>query len=197
MTKYVLNSGSVGRYPKKARAYWAEVLSGLGPAPKVLLTFFTQKREDWESGFSKLSKAIQEFAPQGVDLEFEMAFPETFVAQIKNSEVVYIPGGDDNLCRFYLSQFDLPAVWDGKVVGLNSASSNMISTHFWTCDWRRLFDGLGILPIKFIAHFDSDYGADDPRGPIDWGKATRELEAYGDESLPVHALPEGDYIVIE
>ena len=58
-------------------------------------------------------------------------------------------------------------------------------------------DGLGILPIKFLAHYKSEYGADDPRGPINWESALEELKNYGDTSLPVHALKEGGYVVIE
>lgn len=57
-------------------------------------------------------------------------------------------------------------------------------------------DGLGILPIKFLAHYKSDFGASDPRGPIDWEKAYDELSKYGDTSLPIHALEEGYFVII-
>ncbi|EKE21485.1 MAG: hypothetical protein ACD_7C00216G0001 [uncultured bacterium] len=58
-------------------------------------------------------------------------------------------------------------------------------------------DGLGILPIKFIPHYKSSYGEDDPRGSIDWESAYKELEGCGNKSLPIHALEEGNFIVIE
>lgn len=58
-------------------------------------------------------------------------------------------------------------------------------------------DGLGIIPIKFLAHFQSTYGNDDPRGPIDWAKAKGELSQCGDTTLPVYALHEGDYRVFK
>ena len=38
---------------------------------------------------------------------------------------------------------------------------------------------------------------DDPRGPIDWGKAHEELAEFGDKNLPIHALEEGDFIVFK
>ena len=56
---------------------------------------------------------------------------------------------------------------------------------------------MGILPIKFIPHYQSDFGRDDPRGPIDWAKAYQELAAFGDRSLPISAIPEGKFIIIE
>lgn len=98
--------------------------------------------------------------------------------------------------RDLLRQFDIPRIWDGKVVATNSASSHALAKHFWSCDSRRLSDGLGILPIKFLSHYQSEYGSDDPRGPIDWERALEILKNYGDTSLPVHALKEGDFVVI-
>lgn len=72
-----------------------------------------------------------------------------------------------------------------------------LAMHYWTCDWRECQDGLGILPIKFIPHYKSSFGADDPRGPIDWQKAYDQLKAYGGPDLPIVALKEGEYKVFE
>jgi len=55
-------------------------------------------------------------------------------------------------------------------------------------------DGFGILPIKFLPHFKSSFGHDDPRGPIDWDKAYEELKNYK-EDLPIYALEEGEFKV--
>jgi hypothetical protein len=96
-----------------------------------------------------------------------------------------------------MKQFDLADLFKDKVIATNSASSDMLATYHWTCDWRACADGLGILPIKFIPHYQSDFGDTDPRGPIDWQKAYDELKAYGDTSLPIHALKEGEFIVME
>lgn len=90
-----------------------------------------------------------------------------------------------------------PALFKDKIVATNSASSDMFATHHWTCDWRACADGLGILPIKFIPHYQSEVSKDDPRGPIDWQKAYDDLAKYGDTSLPIHALKEGEFIVVE
>lgn len=50
---------------------------------------------------------------------------------------------------------------------------------------------------KFLAHYESEFGADDPRGPIDWHAAKEELEAYHDKKLPVYALREGEFEILE
>lgn len=141
---------------------------------------------------------MNNFAPDGVTATFELAMPETFEEQVKESDVIYLPGGDDHLIKYWLDQYDLPAIWEGKVVAGSSAGSDVLVQHYWTCDWRKLMDGLGIVPIKFIPHFNSEYGADDPyRGPIDWSKAHEELERYGNQDLPIYALEEGNFVVVE
>jgi hypothetical protein len=202
MVKYVLNSGGMRNNPKLSREFFAEMLKGLGKKPKLLLCFFASPREDWEEKTQKDIESmstlnIPALIPEDVKPVFDMAYPDTFIEQVKNSDAVYIHGGDDHLIQYWLRQFDIPKIFEGKVVGTNSASSHALAKHFWTCDWRKCMDGLGILPIKFLAHYQSSYGESDPRGKIDWQEAYKKLEAYGDTSLPIHALKEGEYVVIE
>jgi hypothetical protein len=197
MTKYILNSGGSRAYPEKAKKFFAEIVKDLGTAPRLLICYFAQPREDWEKSFAEDQSTLFKFFPTGVEPTLEMAFPDTFAEQIKNSDAIFIHGGDDHLVQYWLKKFDLPKIWEGKVVATSSASSNALSKHFWTCDWRKLMDGLGILPIKFLAHYESSYGADDSRGPVNWKAGYEELKAYGDAALPVHALQEGEFVVIE
>ncbi len=197
MVKYILNSGGTRNYPDRAKKFFTEIVTGLGDKPRILICCFAQPREDWEQKFVQDKNTLFNLFPEGIQPVLEMAFPSTFEGQIENSDAVYIHGGDDHLLQYWLRQFDTPKIWDGKVVATNSASSNALSKHFWTCDWRQNMDGLGILPIKFLAHYKSAYGKDDSRGPVDWENGYKELEEYGDKSLPIHALEEGEYIVFE
>lgn len=197
MTKYIVNSGGSRNNLEGAKKSIEETLKGLGNNPNVLFCFFAQKREDWEAGFKEKTKGFKEMAPKGVEPIFDLAFPDRFEDQVKKSDAIVISGGDDHLVQYWLRQFDLPRIWDEKVVSVSSASSNALAKNFWTCDWRQCMDGLGVLPIKFIPHYKSDYGIDDPRGPVDWESGYKELEKYGDKNLPIHALKEGEFIVIE
>lgn len=197
MTKYIINSGGSRNNPDGAKKSIEETLKGLGEKPKVLFCFFAQKREDWEADFKEKAEGFKALTPKGVEPNFDLAFPDRFEDQIKNSDVIVIFGGDDHLVQYWLKQFDLPKIWEGKVVSTSSASSNALVKYFWTCDWRQCMDGMGILPIKFIPHYKSDYGIDDPRGPVDWESGHNELENYGDKNLPIYALKEGEFIVIE
>lgn len=195
MTKYVLNSGGIKNQPKLKKQFHQALVKTLGNTPKFLLCNFAQGREYWEVKFQGYSDAITEDMPSGVIPAFTLAMPDTFITQCQQVDVIYFHGGDDYLLKYWMGQFDMSELFEGKIVATNSASSNMLATHYWTCDWRRCGDGFGILPIKFIPHYQSAFGADDPRGPINWDKAKQELSEYGDKSLLIYALREGEFEV--
>ncbi len=197
MIKYVLNSGGLKRQPKLKKEFHQELVKGLGNNPRFLLCNFAQGREYWERKFQGYSNSIAEDMPKDVSLAFELALPVDFVEQCKRADVIYVHGGDDYLLQYWMRQFDLAEIFKDKVVAGNSAGSDMLATHHWTCDWRSCADGLGVLPIKFIPHYQSGADDADPRGPIDWQKAYDELAVYGDTTLPIYALEEGEFIVIE
>lgn len=197
MTKYVINSGGIQNNPDLKKKFHQELVKELGDKPKFVLCNFGQVREIWESKFQGYCDAILEDMPENVNPSFELAIPDTFTSQCQAANIVYFHGGDDYLVQFWMKQFDIDKLFSDKVVATNSGSSDMLATHFWPSDWRKCLDGLGILPIKFIPHYTSTFVDDDPRGPIDWQKAYDELAAYGDTSLPIHALKEGEFVVIE
>lgn len=197
MTKYILNSGNAKRFPEKEKALTDEILSGFGDEVKVLFCFFSQPREDWDIKFEKYKEGFLKSVDGGKEITFEMALPDGFEEQVKNCDVIMLQGGDDHLLRYWLEKFDIPKIWDGKVVSASSAGSNVLVSSFWTCDWRECMKGMNIIPIKFIPHFNSDFGVDDPRGEIDWEKGLEDLKKYDDMTMSIHALEEGEFIVVE
>lgn len=197
MTKYVLNSGGIKRQPALKKKFHQEIVAGHGKKPHILICSFAQGREYWNIKFKGYCDSISADMPEGVDPTFELAMPDTFVDQCAKADAIYFNGGDDDLLQYWMRKYDVKSLFTDKVVATNSASSDMVATHHWTCDWRKCSDGFGILPIKFIPHYLSDFGDADPRGPIDWQKAYDDLAAYGDTTLPISALKEGEYLVVE
>lgn len=195
MTKYVIQSGGIRNQPELKRQFHQELVKELGDTPEFLLCNFAQPREYWEQKFPAYAGSITGDMSVGVVPSFALAMPDEFAEQCQAADVIYCHGGDDYLVQYWMRKFDIPKLFETKVVATNSASSNMLASSYWTCDWRACGNGLGILPIKFIPHFESAFGADDPRGPIDWQGAKDQLAAYGDTTLPLYALKEGEYIV--
>jgi len=192
MTRYILNSGGA-----VSKELFDEITRGLGNNPRVLFCFFARQREQWEESFEKYKNGFIDNIDSKIKPSFDLAMPDKFEKQIKGSDAIMIQGGDDHLLQYWLRQFDIPKIWEGKVIAGSSAGSDALSNSFWTCDWRECMNGLDIVPVKFIPHFKSVYGYDDPRGPIDWDKAYKDLEKYGEKSLPIHTLKEGEFIVFE
>lgn len=50
---------------------------------------------------------------------------------------------------------DLKSRLAGKVVAADSAGANLLSKHFYS-KRNRVCEGLGVLPIKFIPHFEEE-----------------------------------------
>ncbi len=192
MVKYILNSGGIRNNMEGGKRFFTEAVKGFSDTPRVLICLFAYPREHWEEKYNEIKNLS--LYPTNTIPVFNLAFPDKFEEQINNSDIIYIYGGDDHLIKYWLSKFNLPKIWEGKVVVTNSSSSQVLSKYAWTCDWRECIDGLGILPIKFISHYKSNYGHDDSRGLIDWDKAYEELKNYK-EDLPIYALKEGEFEV--
>ena len=149
MTKYILNSGGSSSYPEKAAEFFNEIVKDLGENPQILFCFFAEKRENWEEKFEKYRDSFIEKMEEGIKPQFELAFPDDFIEQVKNNDAIIIWGGDDTLVQYWLGKFNLPEIFEDKVVASSSAGSNALAESSWTCDWRKCIDGLGIVPIKF------------------------------------------------
>lgn len=54
----------------------------------------------------------------------------------------------------------------------------------------KFIEGLGLLPIKVIAHWKTDIYE------VDWDRALKEIKEYK-EDLPVYTLAEGEFVVIK
>ena len=196
MTKYFLNSGGISHTADKGKKFLNEVVDGLGEHPKILYCLFARQREYWEKKFQEdieLNKKIL----YGREPDYQLAMPDKFEAQVKWCDVLFIHGGDVTLLTYYLKPFILSVPWKGKRVATSSAGSAFMVRQYWDPDWRRCDNGFGFIPIKLIPHYKSEFGSDDPRGPIDWEKALSDLKKTGDQTLPIYALEQGEYELFE
>lgn len=197
MTKYVINSGSLKKYPDRAEAYFSELFKGTHSNPRLLRCFFATLPNPVEDKFKQYLDHFSLSLPRDKTIIHECGQVDTFREQAERADVVYLHGGSVAPLMETIGRFEFEDLFKDTVVGTNSASTVLLSAHGWSCDSCKSTDGLGVWPAKVIVHYMSDYGANDPRGPIDWTEAKKELEAYGDTSLPVYALEEGDFVVFE
>ena len=188
MTKYIL----VGGYPHKApdwgRSFCEELVKGFGEPVNILECLFSRPKESWNKAFSQDEEFFSKNLPMR-KLNMELATPTRFIEQLRLTNAIYFRGGNPLLLINTLK--GIPG-WQkelgGKTVAGSSAGADIIAKYYYHLDELQLRDGLGILPLKVLVHYESDYNA--PR--IDWNKVCTELKNYK-ENLPLLTLAEGQF----
>jgi hypothetical protein len=114
-------------------------------------------------------------------------------------DILYLHGGDETLLAHYLNSYvGLEQAWQDKVIIGTSAGAEYLARDYWTCDWRQVRTGKGLVDLHVITHFDSEeYGRSDPRGPIDWEAAQDEFQATLEPGEEITILREGESVVVE
>lgn len=192
MTKYILVGGYVHKAPDEGKAFCEELVKGIDKKPvKILDCMFARNLEDWESGLEKDKEFFNKFI---TDFELELADPDNFTEQVKNSDIIYLKGGyTRNIIERLTKNLDWIKELDGKVLAGTSAGGDAIAKYYAVLSTKRVGDGLGLLPIKFIPHWNSDY-SDDEAQNISWQDEFDKLKAYK-EDLPIYTLGEGEFKV--
>ena len=187
MTKFVLNGGDPFAEEQRAKLFVDEFTEG---KKKIVVCPFAKPAERREGAALEISEKISGFRP---GLEIQHAEPANFSEFLAWTEVVYFVGGRTNLLIEELKNFsDLREMMDGKVVAGESAGANAFATYYYGLHSGDVQEGLGFLPVKIVAHYQSDYN-----GPeFDWAEALHKTEQHGDQ-WPVWCLKEGEYAVME
>src|SRR3989338_4704837 len=162
-----------------------------GDPPKILLCLFARPENTWAEVFEKESAALRTYLPEK-NLDIQLANSATFAEQVRWADVIYIRGGiTDMLIEILQRSPEWVSDLDGKTLAGSSAGADATATHHYNLDKQAVGSGLGLLPIKVIPHWRSDYGD----GIINWDQAYADLKAYGEE-LPIIPLAEGQFEVI-
>lgn len=194
MIKYILVGGYVHKAKDEGKAFCEELIKGINKKPvKILDCMFARKKEDWQESIDRDNIFFSKFIK---DFELELADPDKFIQQVKNSDVIYLRGGYTSPLMESLSK-DMNWIkeLDGKVLAGTSAGADVIAKYYTVLKTHRVGDGLGLLPVKFIPHWKSDYSDDEVRD-INWDEELEKLKSYK-EDLPMYTLTEGEFVVFE
>jgi peptidase E len=192
MTKFIL----LGGYPQKAddggKSFYEELVRGFEEPVKVLLCMFARPEDVWQKTFDDDQIIFVQQLP-GKKLEMKMASPNEFKEQLAWADAIYFRGGiTKNLLNELEKQEGWKEIVEGKTVAGTSAGANVLGAYYAALDTPVAEKGLGLLPVKVIVHYRSDYNTPN----IDWDKSYQLLQNTG-EDLPILALGEGQFKVIE
>mgnify|MGYP001570432368 CR=1 FL=1 len=192
MTKIILVGGCDYKAPDGGKAFCEALTDGFEEPVKILDCLFARPKEKWDEVYQKDKKFFAMQLP-GKTIELELAQPEKFIQQMRWSNAIYIRGGSNDLLLDILHTCgDWLAELDGKTLAGSSAGACIIVKYYYELDSLKLGEGLGLLPMKIIVHWKSDYNAPN----INWISARAKLKKYK-EDLPLLALGEGKFVTIE
>ncbi len=191
MTKYIL----VGGYPHKiadgGKAFAEELVKGFTEPIKLLECLFARPKENWDKVFEQDKEFFQRHLPEK-KIELVRAELDKFIEQVRWADAIYIRGGDaEELLIELLRTYSLQKELKGKTLAGSSAGADAIAKYYYGLDDLKIGGGLGLLHVKVLTHYRSDYNAPN----IDWDKADRELNEYK-ENLRLLTLEEGRFEVI-
>jgi peptidase E len=191
MTKYVLAGGYVRKAPDGGKAFVEELVKDFPEPVKVLDCVFARLKDRWSGVFEE----DRQFFSEMTDRKFEMRLATLgdFVAEVAWADVVYFRGGfSHRLVELLNERSDWKTHIEGKTLAGTSAGADALGTYYYGLDTKEVREGTGLLPVKVISHFKSDYHG----WEFDWDKAEAELKAYK-EDLPLALLAEGEFKVFQ
>lgn len=187
MTKFILHGGATLEPLPGNKQFFVEMVKGLAEPVKVLLVYFARGQSRWPEAFEEDEGNFKNSTP-GLDMEFIIADPDPkkFAELVKKAGVIYFRGGRTAMLQEVLKHaLNFKELPDRKIYGGESAGANVLAKYYYSGENQAIKEGLGILPIKVITHYDESKQ-----------DKLEELKKTG-EDLPVYALREGEYQILE
>ncbi len=119
----------------------------------MLWCFFASDGYETADNFSKWSGLLGKFFPDNLRIEHNVATVQEFKNQVLEADLIYMHGGYTQKFLDRVKGLDLGELFKNKVVCTNSATTIALSTAAWDSEERKVVEGLGILPFKFLVHF--------------------------------------------
>lgn len=193
MTKFILHGGVTSRPCASNDNFYKEIISSTGNPMKILLVYFAREKSRWNAIFENHKKLFLEKA-RHKKIKFTIASEKEkeFAKQAENNDVVFIPGGSTSMLQEKLEKiYNFKKLIEDKIVAGSSAGALVFTKYYYDQDCDKIFEGLGILPVKMITHYLStgEYAATIGKDKVE------KLKAYK-EDLPIYAIPEAHYAIL-
>ena len=188
MTKYILGGGRTQKPADRGRAFCEELVKDieLYRPVKILDCMFAIPMNGWDEKLKEDNQMLSEFI---TNFELILADVDKFEEQVKDADVIFLRGGEtDVLIDLLKKTGDWTKYLDGKTIAGTSAGAMAIAKYSHALEQDKLMEGLGLLPVKVIAHWKTDIYE------VDWDRALKEIKDYK-EDLPVYTLAEGEFKV--
>jgi peptidase E len=210
-TKFIVSGGFAEKAKDKGLSFCKEIVDESGVERKILECLFALPEDRWDVALEKDRKFFRKALPDAV-IEFSMASEEEFLGQIASSDAIYFRGGDTKKLIDRLSAIKgWQAELQGKIVIGSSAGAYALAKRYLdlTGEAMELRDGFGLLPIKTVAHYKSEFfskSVKKRRSPeippetvlekVEWGGVDKFMLEH-EPDLEYVPLREGEFRIFE
>lgn len=194
MTTYILAGGEDVHHPEYAKSI-ARLITMKVAQPKILSCLFSQPDEKVADRFAMMRDFFLPFFPDGSS--FVLAEPGSFIEQLRQSDVLYLHGGQTSLLLPAMQQYpNIKREFADKIVIGSSAGANYLSSCGLSPRAGKVGLNGGILDVAAIVHYGSSGFAGMTFTPEFWDKAVETVRAaWGRDEVIL--LPEGMFTIIE
>jgi len=174
----------MGQDNEQNKKFFSEIVKDLKDGDKILIVGFARNSDEYQIIFERDKASILDNA-EGKQIEILWANEKDFLKQIEQCSAVLIEGGDTfKLLEVLKKNYDFQKFLDGKIVAGSSAGAYVLSKYFYSNSKDKIFEGLGILPIKILCHYEGNKDA------------IERINQYHDE-LELIILKDYEYKIIE
>jgi len=180
MTTYILHGGNTKIDSPNNRLFFKQFTETV---PKdqvnILLCYFAREKKTWNELFEKDKTKIIKQSTKKTDIKIIDTL-QTLATQLKEADVLYFSGGEEEFLRPYVSQLlFLKKALDTKVYIGSSMGAFLASKHYVLSlndqNEDTVYDGLGLVPHNILCHWNRETNKDkkiamlkekDPQTPI-------------------------------
>jgi peptidase E len=190
MTTYLLHGGATSKDLLGNDNFFAQFTALVDkPKVKILLCYFSRKKEEWEKLTKRDTKNISTNADKDYDYHVVKNSEDLF-KKLPDYDVLYVAGGDAELLEpFYKELSKIKTMLSGKIYAGSSMGTFMASESYVLSndaqDSDSVHKGIGLLPIQTLCHWDVE------------NKGQNKMELLMKYSkTPIIALNEGELVKI-
>ncbi|MEK7620757.1 MAG: Type 1 glutamine amidotransferase-like domain-containing protein [Patescibacteria group bacterium] len=153
-TKIIVSGGYANEINSDNTKFFTEIVRDTPDKLSVLIILFAKPEDEWAK---KSQYVINQFERVGglKNIKYTVATHNNLENQLGKSDVVYIHGGNTALLIKSMQKHpDFVEKIKSKIVAGESAGTYLLSKCFYSKSLQQIRDGLGVIPIKVICHFE-------------------------------------------
>ena len=157
MTTYLLHGGFSRIKNESNDAYYRTLVEHTPEGGTMLSVYFA--RLDGEDNSERAQKQKNDLLAQanGKLVHVELGDEATFLEQVARSSAIIFNGGSTHALLERMRTYpDLKTLFEGKIVAGGSAGAYMIAAYNYDKSHKSIREGLGLLPVKVLCHYESD-----------------------------------------